>query len=66
MQVRVRLKALTYTGTAHCDQSIYGAEQLLNLAAVLALFNRCESWGSSVANAFESGLDIGSVFRFML
>ena len=39
------LKALSYTGTARCDQSMYGAEQMLSLAAVLALFNKSESPG---------------------
>ena len=65
-QDKERLMALTYTGTARCDQSMYGAEQMLSLAVVLTLFNRSESPGSSVANAFKSGLDIGGVFRSML
>ena len=42
MQARVRLKALTYTGTARSYQLMYCAEQMMDLAAMLAGFKRCK------------------------
>ena len=63
---QVRLKALTYTGTTRSHQLMYGAEQMLDLAGMLAPFNKCKLCDSSVANVFESGSGIGSIFRFTL